>query len=90
MSRIAGLGEGLPGPEQLQALMRGEPMAGIGRMTGSTLTEVREGLAAFEAPPDENVYDPVGTAHAGHAATLLDAEGRLHAPATSTLLVCST
>ena len=72
MSLVAELGEGLTGLEQLQALMRSGRMAGIGRTMGFTLAEIREGFAAFEGTPDEQVYNPIGTVHGGYAATLLD------------------
>ena len=62
----------LSGLEQMKALMQGQKRPGIGRTMGFDLVDVREGFAAFEGTPDENVYNPIGTVHGGYAAALLD------------------
>jgi len=65
----------LSGLEQLRAVFdpdRPERRPGIGRTLGFDAIEVEEGRVVFRGHPDESVYNPIGTAHGGYAATLLD------------------
>jgi uncharacterized protein (TIGR00369 family) len=64
---------GLTGLEAMQKMVAGElPQAPIGRTLGFALVEVEHGRAVFEGEPAEFHYNPIGTVHAGLAATLLD------------------
>jgi uncharacterized protein (TIGR00369 family) len=57
----------------LQAMIDGaHPAPPIARTLGFTLVRVAEGLAVFEGVPGEAHLNPIGTVHAGFAATLLD------------------
>ncbi|HZZ87735.1 MAG TPA: PaaI family thioesterase [Caulobacteraceae bacterium] len=60
------------GRERLQALMISGAKPGIVGLMGMKLVEVGDGLAAFEATPGYDVYNPIGSVHGGYAATLLD------------------
>jgi uncharacterized protein (TIGR00369 family) len=63
----------LTGFEAMQKMAAGElPQPPIGRTLGFRLAEVEHGRAVFEAEPAEYHYNPIGTVHAGLAATLLD------------------
>jgi uncharacterized protein (TIGR00369 family) len=57
----------------LKALMAGElPPPPITETLGFALVEAEHGRAAFEGEPQFRHYNPIGTVHAGFAATLLD------------------
>jgi uncharacterized protein (TIGR00369 family) len=61
------------GLELMRSMIGGElPPAPISATLGFRLVEVDEGTAVFEAEPGEHLYNPIGTVHAGFAATLLD------------------
>jgi uncharacterized protein (TIGR00369 family) len=72
MSLAEEIAPGLPGVEQLRALMRAGQMPGIGKSLGFTLVEVAEGVVVFAGEPGPHAYNPIGTVHGGYAATLLD------------------
>lgn len=64
---------GLSGLEMMQRIVDGElPQPPIGATLGFRLVEVGRGHAVFEGTPSEFHYNPIGTVHAGLAATLLD------------------
>ena len=48
------------------------PNPPISELLGFHLIEVEKGRAAFEGLPEFRHYNPIGTVHAGFAATLLD------------------
>jgi len=57
----------------LKAMIDGTlPQAPICETLGFHLTEVEPGRAVFESLPELRHYNPIGTVHAGLAATLLD------------------
>ena len=57
----------------LQAIVDGTlPQAPMCEVLGFHLIEVENGRAVFEGLPDFCHYNPIGTVHAGFAATLLD------------------
>ena len=57
----------------LKAIVDGTlPNPPIGELLGFHLVEVENGRAAFESVPEFRHYNPIGTVHAGFAATLLD------------------
>ena len=62
---------GLSGLEQLRLLMTKGNVA-IGQTMGFHITEVADGVVAFEAVPSLSVYNPIGTVHGGFAAAVLD------------------
>jgi uncharacterized protein (TIGR00369 family) len=62
-----------PGLEVLRAVQNGElPAPPMGRLMNIRLTEVERGRIVFEVTPEEYHYNPMGIAHGGLAATLLD------------------
>lgn len=64
---------GLPGLDVMRMMVAGElPQAAIARTLDFRLVEVDLGRAVFECHPAEFHYNPIGTAHAGLASTLLD------------------
>ena len=64
---------GLPGIDVMRMMIAGElPQAAIARTLDFRLVEVDDGRAVFECEPAEFHYNPIGTAHAGLASTLLD------------------
>ena len=72
---LAALGEmaGLSGLEVMQRMAAGElPQPAIAETLGFELVGVEAGSAVFEGEPAEFHYNPIGTVHAGLAATLLD------------------
>jgi uncharacterized protein (TIGR00369 family) len=70
---VVGEFEGLSGLEVMQRMARGElPQAPIGATLGFRLVEAEPGRAVFAGEPAEFHYNPIGTVHAGLAATLLD------------------
>ncbi len=72
MNLVEQLAPGLSGLDTLRALMANGGRPPIGETLDFTLTDVGEGFAVFEAQPDLRVYNPIGTAHGGYAAALLD------------------
>jgi uncharacterized protein (TIGR00369 family) len=57
----------------LRGLMSGRfPAPPITETLGFALTEVEHGRAVFSGAPQWRHYNPIGTVHAGFAATLLD------------------
>ena len=57
----------------LKALIAGElPAPPIQQTLGFTLAEAEPGRAVFRGTPEFRHYNPIGTVHAGFAATLLD------------------
>jgi uncharacterized protein (TIGR00369 family) len=57
----------------LKALIAGElPAPPIAQTLGFTLSEADAGRAVFTGTPGYRHYNPIGTVHAGFAATLLD------------------
>ncbi|MDX1434082.1 MAG: PaaI family thioesterase [Gammaproteobacteria bacterium] len=63
----------LDGLAFLQAIVAGEyPQPPMAATLGFALVEVERGRAVFEVEPQEFHYNPIGTAHGGLAATLLD------------------
>jgi uncharacterized protein (TIGR00369 family) len=70
---LAERGSGLTGLELMRKMAAGElPAPPIGATLGFRLVEAEEGRAVFEGEPQEFHYNPIGTVHAGLAATLLD------------------
>ena len=63
----------MDGLASLQKMISGElPAPPICETLGFALTEARPGEAVFEGAPGYRHYNPIGTVHAGFAATLLD------------------
>jgi uncharacterized protein (TIGR00369 family) len=57
----------------LQAIIAGTlPQPPISEVLGFHLTEAENGRAVFEGLPEFRLYNPIGSVHAGFAATLLD------------------
>ena len=57
----------------LKALIAGElPAPPIQQTLGFTLAEAEPGRTVFRGTPEFRYYNPIGTVHAGFAATLLD------------------
>ena len=72
---LAALGEmaELTGLEAMRRMMAGElPPPPIADTLDFRLVEVERGRVVFECEPAEFHYNPIGVAHAGLAATLLD------------------
>ena len=70
---LAQAGRAMSGIEFLRALRDGRlPAPPIAELLGFRLVEVDSGHAVFEIQPGEQHYNPIGTMHAGIAATLLD------------------
>lgn len=64
---------GLSGLQAMRKMAAGElPQPPIGATLGFDLIEVEPGRAVFAGEPAEFHYNPIGTVHAGLAATLLD------------------
>ncbi|HLY32005.1 MAG TPA: PaaI family thioesterase, partial [Ktedonobacterales bacterium] len=63
----------MTGLDYLRAMQRGEvPIPPIAALMNYRLAEVEEGRAVFTFEPAEYHYNPLGIAHGGVAATLLD------------------
>ena len=61
------------GLEQIQFFAAdGLKYRGIGHKLGFHIAEVEKGRVVFEATPNEDAYNPLGTVHGGYLATLLD------------------
>jgi uncharacterized protein (TIGR00369 family) len=70
---FAAAAAGRSGLELMRAVVAGElPQAPMAATLGLRLVEASEGRAVFEGEPAEWHYNPIGTAHAGLALTLLD------------------
>ena len=66
-------GTKVSGLEFLQAMLEGKvPAPPIAHSLDFKLDHVEEGRAVFISTPQEFHYNPLGTAHGGYAATLLD------------------
>jgi uncharacterized protein (TIGR00369 family) len=66
-------GAALAGIDYVRAMAEGRvPAPPIARLMGFELEEVGEGRAVFAVTPGEQHYNPIGVAHGGLAATLLD------------------
>lgn len=66
-------GAAMSGIEYMRAIADGAvPAPPIARLIGFELDEVAEGRAVFTVEPGEHHYNPIGVAHGGLAATLLD------------------
>jgi uncharacterized protein (TIGR00369 family) len=71
--QMAGAARTLSGLDLLRGVRDGTiPPAPIQQLIGMRLVEVEPGRVAWELDPGEPHYNPIGTAHAGIAATLLD------------------
>jgi len=63
----------LSGLEFLQRIADGRfPAPPIAELLGFEPKEVEMGRAVFVSTPDSRLYNPIGSAHGGYAATLLD------------------
>jgi uncharacterized protein (TIGR00369 family) len=70
---LAARGREMAGLEFIEAIRDGGlPRPPMQRLLGFELVEVEEGHVAFAATPGEQHFNPIGTVHAGLAATLLD------------------
>ncbi|HEX9182789.1 MAG TPA: PaaI family thioesterase [Burkholderiales bacterium] len=70
---LAQAARSMSGLDFLQAVRDGKlPPAPIQQLVGMRLVEVEAGRAVWEYTPGEHHYNPIGTVHAGIAATLLD------------------
>ena len=70
---LAQAARSMSGLEFLQGVRDGRvPPAPIQQLVGMRLAEVEAGRAVWELTPGEQHYNPIGTMHAGIAATLLD------------------
>lgn len=70
---IAEAGRTMSGLEFLRAMADGSlPFAPIGSLMNIRPVEVEQGRVVFVATPQEYHYNPIGVAHGGLAATLLD------------------
>jgi uncharacterized protein (TIGR00369 family) len=66
-------GRELSGLDYMRRLIAGEfPPPPIAMLMGFLLTEVEEGVAIFRGEAGEQHLNPIGSVHAGFAATLLD------------------
>lgn len=72
MTTIASDLQGLDGLAQMQAILRGDLHALIGRTLDFDLIAVERGRVEFEGRISRAVYNPLGAVHGGYAATLLD------------------
>ena|ERR1700674_4222797 len=66
-------GAGLAGIDYMRAIAEGKlPAPPIAHLMGFAIEEIGEGRAVFTVEPGEQHYNPIGVAHGGLAATLLD------------------
>ena len=71
--RMAQAARGMAGIDFLRGIRDGTIQAApIQELIGMKLVEVDPGRAVWQAVPGEQHYNPIGTVHAGVAATLLD------------------
>src|SRR5215470_6062671 len=63
----------MTGKEILQAIIDGRlPQPPISQTMSFWLTEIGDGVAAFEGEPGAHLLNPMGTVHGGWAMTLID------------------
>src|SRR5665647_2806203 len=78
---------GLPGIEQLRAMIDTGRRPAIGDSLDFQLVEVGEGSAAFEGIPGRHAYNPIGTVHSRLTATqgytTLELKVSYHRPMTT-------
>jgi uncharacterized protein (TIGR00369 family) len=72
MNLLREIGPDLSGIEQLRIMRETAKRPGMAETLDIRLVEVDEGRAVFEATPGIHVYNPLGVAHGGFAATVLD------------------
>lgn len=72
MSMVGDIGAGLAGRAQLDAFMAQGQRPGIGDALDFDPVEVGDGLAVFTGEPGPHTFNPMGMAHGGWFATLLD------------------
>jgi uncharacterized protein (TIGR00369 family) len=66
-------GRDMSGLDHMRALIAGEfPPPPISQLMSFTLSSVADGEAIFRGEPGEQHMNPIGSVHAGFAATLLD------------------
>jgi uncharacterized protein (TIGR00369 family) len=66
-------GAAMSGIDYMRAVAAGTmPAPPIARLMGFEIEEIGEGRAVFAVTPGEQHYNPIGVAHGGLAATLLD------------------
>src|SRR6516165_6256429 len=66
-------GAEMSGIDYLRAILEGKlPAPPISRLMGFEFDEIGEGRVVFSVVPGEHHYNPIGVAHGGLAATLLD------------------
>lgn len=71
--RLAEAGRRMSGIVFFRAILAGElPPPPIAQTLGFRFAEVEEGRVVFTGTPAEYLYNPIGVAHGGFAATLLD------------------
>lgn len=69
----ANAGAELSGLDFLLAVRDGVyPIAPIGALMDYRIVTATEGEVVFAGPPDESVYNPIGTVHGGYVCTVLD------------------
>jgi uncharacterized protein (TIGR00369 family) len=69
----ARVGAAMSGIDYMRAVAAGRlPAPPIARLMGFELEEIAEGRVVFAVTPGEQHYNPIGVAHGGLAATLLD------------------
>jgi uncharacterized protein (TIGR00369 family) len=69
----AALGATMSGIDYMRAVAEGRlPAPPIARLMGFDFEEIAEGRVVFGVTPGEQHYNPIGVAHGGLAATLLD------------------
>jgi acyl-coenzyme A thioesterase PaaI-like protein len=67
---------GKTGKEIVQAIIDGSlPQAPVSETMSFWITEVGDGLAAFEGEPGPHLLNPMGGVHGGWALTLIDSVG---------------
>ncbi|MBA8889347.1 uncharacterized protein (TIGR00369 family) [Dokdonella fugitiva] len=72
MSMTREIGAGLDGLAQLRAFIAAGKRPGIGDALDFDLVEVDDGHAVFAGSPGPHAHNPMGVAHGGWFATLLD------------------
>jgi uncharacterized protein (TIGR00369 family) len=69
----AKLGTSLAGIDYMRAILEERiPAPPIAKLLGFSIDEINEGHVVFSVEPGEHHYNPIGVAHGGLAATLLD------------------
>lgn len=72
MTQIASDLLGQDGLAQMQAILKGDLHAPIGKTLDFDLIAVERGRVEFEGRISRAVFNPLGTVHGGYAATILD------------------